>query len=106
MLIALLISATAAPSALPKQLGYPIFVQGSADQCAYVIQDMVMHDDGQFRDWMQGRTLKLRVDIVINDKSPKSCVDRAKAVIKEAGYSDVVVRHGSEADYGWTGPPR
>jgi len=105
MLIALLISA-ALPSDVPRQLGYPIFVRIEDDRCAYGIQDMIMNDPAQITDWIRRLPFVLRVDIVTNANSPSGCIKKAESAVHDAGYSNIVVRRGSEADYGYLGPPR
>ena len=91
----------------PNQFGYPIFVRDRNGVCTYQIQDMIMRDETQVKDWMKKRPFKgLRVDIVFDVQSPKVCIESAKAWVEQLGYSDVQVREGSEADYDELGPPR
>jgi hypothetical protein len=104
MLIALLISAAAA-SRPPKELGYPIFVQIEDGHCAYGIQDMIIKDPKDVTDWIRRSLLIGRVDIVTNEKTPDQCVEIAKSALVDAGHSNIVVRRGTEAEYGGVGPP-
>jgi hypothetical protein len=106
MLIALLFSMTPAALSVPKKLGYPIFVSQYRGQCSYTIQDMIMREPMQITDWMRQIPLTLRVDIVADRRSANKCVALARAAVRQASKSRIVVRHGSKADYGRTGPPR
>ena len=105
MLVPLLILAASAEPP-PRQIGYPIFVRADGDECTYQIQDMIMRKEDQVSDWMRKVMPVWRVDIVFDDKTPSECIAKAKSVVEQAGYLNVVVRRGSEVEYGWQGPPR
>jgi hypothetical protein len=103
MLIALVISAIA-PAA--TQMGYPIFVRADGELCSYQIQDMILHDEAQVSDWMQKVMPLWRVDIIHGEDNSDECIKKATSILERAGYLNVVVRRGSEAEYGGLGPPR
>ena len=106
MLIALFISGAVASPPIAKQLGYPIFIERDERGCAYGIQDMIMHDEAMVAEWMRNYPVKARrIDIVVDAKSPKQCIDSAKSIAQKEGYSDIVVRNGSTDEYD-IGPPR
>lgn len=97
----LAIGAAGGGSVSKPALGYPVYPEDAAHgECQVVIEDMIMSGRAEIAAWMnRWHDKSRRIDIVVTSNSTNHCVRLTKSVLHQMGYTNVVVRHGSSADY-------
>ncbi len=90
----------------PEQpAGYPVFINTRFGGCAYQVQDMILTGK-ELADWLMGLLDKSwRIDIVV-EEGRGSCVNRAARYVRNAGFSDIVLRQRGDVAYPSGLPPR
>jgi hypothetical protein len=100
-LITALAIGAAGHSASRPAFGYPVYPEGAVKgRCQVVIEDMIMFGRAEIAAWMNRWDDKSRrIDIVVTSSSTDRCVRLTRSVLHQIGYTNVVVRNGSSADY-------
>jgi len=87
-------------------LGYPVHVHLEDGKCRYGIQDMIMLRPKDVRDWMKELSDKRRqIDIVWSLDDARRCADKARNLVRSAGFSNIVVRRSGGEAYPPGTPP-
>jgi hypothetical protein len=61
---------------------------------------MVMSQDSDVRSWLNNLPDKhQKIDVVTVSAPSRACIERARILVRQAGYSNVAIRQGSESEY-------
>lgn len=83
-----------------QPLGDPIFVRADRERCTFQIQDMLMSRPADVRNWYEDMSDKAQqIDVVWSADADRRCIAKARAIVRRAGFKNVIVRNGEEAEY-------